>query len=466
VRSPTAWSVSSTAASATARPTTNTLPRGTGFTKLLDRYGPCDVGPPHCHCSTIRTRLNLSGPPRRTESSLEGSADGGRDGIDRVIVTYPPAPLIDLAASRKPAELGDPTELVRAATEHRMSGLLWTHAQTGGANLSQECKVDLAGRDWIVRRRHKTFWTKLPSLLGRFQEAGVDVAVVKGVPAEARWYDRMGERPCVDIDLLVDPAISPSLSTVLEEFGHPLAASFRRLFERGVLPSVDLEVDRVPVDLHFDLLKVGPPSSSTLFWEHTVLYRSPEGFDIRILDAEASLIHLLVHLNVNSFSWLLGFADVARILQREALDWDSVARLAEAEGLQVPVFESLRSVVDTLGLPLADRPPRNLRTRLWRVLWRPAVQLRGDLGWIQLRHRPLWLPLFIRGNVLERVRWWWRQFVLEPILVDMIDPGSLPVPLRLIAGRIRRALARRRSSQRLRIDAAERTQFSNEDNRR
>jgi hypothetical protein len=48
-----------------------------------------------------------------------------------------------------------------------------------------------------------------------------------------------------------------------------------------------------------------------------VLLDGPGGTRVRVVDPELSLVHFMVHMNRDSYRWLLGFADVARILGRE-----------------------------------------------------------------------------------------------------------------------------------------------------
>jgi hypothetical protein len=330
---------------------------------------------------------------------------------------------------------------------------------------------ELAGRSPAIRflrtthlatvRRHEQLWSGLSAVQAKLAELGVDAAVFKGVVAEARWYDRTGERPCHDIDLLLDPAHLPRVDEVVAaiEPDHPLRGRTRELAERGVLQSVDLVHDDVPVDLHWDVLKLGIASRARdLWWERTVPFVAPDGTVLRALDAEASLVHFLVHLNKDRFSRLLGYVDVARIARREELDADAVAALAAADGIDASVGASWNVVRETLGL---DLPPRGeggrVRRTVWRVAWRPSVRLRGPEGEERFLHRQWLIAVLAKGRALEAVRAFVRSLAPPPELLahlhsshaervgaPAVAEGPRSHLAALTVGRVQVRLARRR----------------------
>lgn len=335
-----------------------------------------------------------------------------------------------------------------------MGGLLWSRVCAGELNLSPGLSESLARENLFTRARHRRLWNGLRSIGRRLGDIGVDVALVKGVADERRWYEREGERPCVDLDLLVNPAQTHRVAEVvaLLDPAHGLRDDIESLYARGLLQSIDLQVDGVAVDLHLDLFKLGVRCRQPdLLWAHTMPGPFPDTGTVRLLQPELALVNFLLHLNRNSFCWLLGFADVVRLLDRATIDWVVVDELVRAEGVDVPVHGSLRAVTETLGVPCRGlRSLRGPRPWLWRVLWRTSVRLQGDVGWIRFRHRLHWLPFLLDGRLPEALRCMRAQLLLAPALIDHVSPGRGPWPWRLLTGRFRRAGQRRHAIARLR----------------
>jgi hypothetical protein len=354
--------------------------------------------------------------------------------------------LLPLAAGREPAtEVALDEAVVASALEHGMQGLLWSWAR-GRADGSNELRTRLAGYTLVAQRRHAEFWDTLAHVATVARSVGVEVATIKGVTAEARWYRCAGERPCTDVDVLVAPSSMERVGVLLDALapGHPLREEIDTLARAGVMQSVNLRVDDVPVDLHFDLLKLGIPTRQRdVVWSRCVEYPLPDGTTMRVLDPELALVHLLLHLNKDSFPRLLGYADIARILERERLDWDFIDRFVRAEGLEVSSYCALDQVVRTLDLVGPVSVPQGLRARVWAMVWPDAVTLLGGAGTDRSRRQDV-IPLLARGRSADVVRWL-RAIAFPPPSTVALRYRDLPGPYlwRLTRGRLRTALARR-----------------------
>ena len=216
-----------------------------------------------------------------------------------------------------------------------------------------------------------------------------------------------------------------------------------------MLPSVDLVLDDVAIDLHFDLMKFEVPGRHLdLFWARTLPYPLEAGGTIRVLDAEASLVHFLVHVNRDRFRHLLGHVDVARIIQGENLDWDVVLELMRSEGLETPLLLSLQAIAEVMDLDLPPLPtPRVWRATAWYKLWPPQVRLRGDEGAYRYRNRHRALPFLAQGRIGDGVRHWLHYAVPPRTLMDIHFPNtSGPYWWRNISGRVGHVVERRRAS--------------------
>jgi hypothetical protein len=341
-----------------------------------------------------------------------------------------------------------------------MHGLLWSSVSQGAIRLPPEASWLLAATDLAVKGHHERLWRVLDEVQRRLARLGVQTAVAKGVAAEQRWFDRTGERPCRDIDLLLEPGARDRVADVIAELqpAHPLRTAIAASVRAGTLQSVDLVVDDVAIDLHADLLKVEIPTRGRqALWSRTHLMPSPTGSSVRVIDAETSLIHFAIHLNKDRFARLLGYADIARLMARESLDWDFIREFVRGEGLRIPVFNSLHAVSAALELPSppVPREVRGLRARAWHRLWPAQRRLSGYVGLGTGQHRQLWIPWLAEGRTWESVRWWIRRRALPPgDLLQVYDPDvEGPYVVRLAVGRVRGWRNRRRAA-RIARDAA------------
>jgi hypothetical protein len=348
-----------------------------------------------------RVRQGSAGESRQQRSRLQAPSSG------------PHPALIDLAAGRGLPSVTDPMPLLRSAFAHGMAGLLLSEIERTDPPWRRIALAVLTARQASVRLWHERLWAALASISAILDDAGIDVAIAKGIAAEARWYTRMGERPSNDLDLLLSPAHLDRIDDIVAaiEPSHPLCGKVGRFARAGNIQSVDLEFEGVPIDLHWDILKLWIPSrNQQAIWDRTVPLALPDGRSVRALDAECSFVHFLVHINKDRFRRLLGFADVARIYQREDLDLAAMQRLVRADGIETSVSASWDVVVRTLGLDASNEFAAGpVRSLVWHIAWRPSVRLRATESTIRFRHRQWLIALLGRGRALETLRCWVRM---------------------------------------------------------
>jgi Uncharacterised nucleotidyltransferase len=365
-------------------------------------------------------------------------------------VTYPTAQLFNLAAGRP---LAPEPGLVPAVLEHRLGGLLWSRFEAGDIELVGDDRRALAATDLQTQHRQQKLWSGLRSAQEALATIGVVPVTFKGVTAEQRWWARLGERPCVDLDLLLLADDLPRVAAVLEVLAP--ARNDRdmivSLVERRLVQHVDLVWDGIPIDLHFDFLKLGVWTKSTdLMAQHSAEISTTEGASVRVLAPEMSLVGFATHLNKDRFAYLGSFVDIARILEREELDWDLVERFARAEGLDVPVRKALGVVCSALGvdaeIPLAE--PSGWRSQAWDGLWPTKSRLRGHAGRTTRPHRQLAIPLLMRGRASDVFSEMRRQFLPEPSLLDLHrGPSDHSYIRRVTLDRLAMSRARRAATQ-------------------
>ena len=297
-------------------------------------------------------------------------------------MTAPHAVLLQLVSSGEAGPVDDAETFLLSVHEHRMTAAVLLAHQQGRLPLPASVATTLSIWDLAERREHLRFWKAIEEVHRRLAPTGAEVAVLKGVATEVRWYDEPGQRIATDVDLLLAPDVlnnAAELVAVIDP-NRGMSASIDWLVRRRLLQHVDLRVGPVQVDLHFDPLKIGIPTRQIAeVWTSTQLLPTPHG-TVRVLCPEIELVLFLLHLNKDSFAYLGPFLDVRQIVERAELDWSYLAAFVAEEGLAVPVFKSLAAIADLLGLDVNVPRPSGVRPRIWDRLWGPRARLRGHEG--------------------------------------------------------------------------------------
>jgi len=341
----------------------------------------------------------------------------------------PPHPaLLRVAAGAEAGRIADEAAFVRSTHEHRMVARVLDSHELGEVVLSPDSITALAIQDLAERQFHLELWGALERIQAALQPMGAEVAVLKGIATETRWYDDIGQRACTDLDLLLAPRALGRAAEVVVTLDptRGCSAAISDLVPRRLLQHVDLQYGDVAVDLHFDPLKIGLPTLQLeAVWESTELCDTPHG-TIRVLAAEIELVLLLLHMNKDGFALLGSFLDIQRLVQRAPLDWDRVRGFVTAEGLDIPVWKSLRLVDAQVGLGDIEVPSTGgVRAWTWDRLWGRSI-LRGEGKDGALSVQPL-LPLHVAGRSSDNRRELRRQLAPPRRLLEVagrLKPGE------------------------------------------
>ncbi len=343
--------------------------------------------------------------------------------------------LIELAAGRRPPpSVPDPDVLVRSAVEHRMHGLLWSAVERGEIDVPLAAEKRLGVLFLRTREHHRRLWAALEKVTSLLAEHGIEVATFKGVTAEGRWYDRMGERPSRDLDLWLSPHQfnrATDAARIIDP-NHALVPALQDLVSTRALQSIDLQIDGIPVDLHFDPLKLGIWSPHLArIWDRTSI-----GATYRTFHDVDAVIQLLLHLIKDRFSWLLGLSDIRRMLISPDL-----LNAVISTSAQMNFGRLARSSLHTLHHYL-DLSPANLGTPswVWRLIWPSSLLLQGSDGILRARKRQYFIPLLVDHVELAQIlRFYWRLLFPPSALLDFRHP-DVPGPYlaKAIVGRLRR----------------------------
>lgn len=353
--------------------------------------------------------------------------------------------LIDLAAGRHVAG-GVDQALVTTAVDHRVAGLLWTQVSAGQLEATQPVREYLESLDLQAWGRARMLEAALDELLTASERLGVRLALIKGLAAAARWYQRPTERWAYDLDVVVHPgdlgAVDELMSVVYPS--HPLRGHLVDLMRRRHIQSVDFGVRDMPVDMHLDpfKLEIMWARSPERLWRHMEDLPIASGLVVPTFNNEVSVLVHLMHLNKDSFRRLAGYADVARGMSQD-LDWDVINSLAFHEGMETALMQTVAAVAKDLRIATETTPHRGgLRASLWRRAWpeEGRLQLTSAGG---RRHRLFVIPLLARGRLVEALRGWIRRLLPPGALLDYYYPTSHDIYfVKLVRERLRRRLSR------------------------
>jgi len=352
-----------------------------------------------------------------------------------------------LAAGRSAGRVPTHEGLAALAEEHKMQGLVMSALDSREDDASNHLRTELASLDGQTWARHIFLASELARVTSSLTEGGIDHYLIKGPAIENRFYDRTGERPFGDLDVVLLPP-SPIVDA-LEVLGNTARdpAVVQHLADDGWIQSVDVTLrSGALIDLHLDPLKLGFQSRFSRSMRTHLESMTIDGATIKTLDPTASLIVSLLHLNRNRFRQLSGFADVARILSRSQIDWDVFADLVQGDGLEVLIDGSLRAVRDELDLdedlivgwtsrsPLRGVAPKRV---VWNVAWRPSTRLSGLSGRFRMGRRSQFLmPALCRGRSVWVIWWMTRRLVPPPQVLKLNHPSATgPYLVRLMSGR-------------------------------
>ena len=350
--------------------------------------------------------------------------------------------LFDLATERPMQPVRDFDALLASAVEHRMHGLLWSRVEVGELPNTGEWQRPLAMLSLRSEAHHRRLWNAINVNAEKLAEIGVELAYFKGVVAESRWFARIGQRPSGDIDALLDPAALGRVDEVVRLLSpeHPLIGDLEHLILGNHIHYLELIVDGVNLDLHFDLFKLGlGMDQRRSVWEGCRGYVMGSGREVKILSPELALVQRLLALNRDRFPHLLGYVEVARVAAEDSFDWVAFESLVRDEGFEAPVFGSLAAVGDVLDLPEAagHLVDHSWRLRIWQVAWSEPARLHGAQARRMHQKRGyVLLPLLIRGRAMDAMRSFWKRLFPPRVVLEYNHPnGSGPTFWRWMVAR-------------------------------
>ena len=326
-----------------------------------------------------------------------------------------------------------------------MAGLLLQAVGESASPPHHNTRARLEALDMAAGMQRTRLMNAAAAVHHRLEAAGIDHLFFKGVVEAYRFFDHPNHRPFADIDLSVAPGESLSAATAAIAPDFPHVERLDDLVASGYMSSVGFFEADQPVDLHTDVVRVGPRARHpAIWWENTTFFDVPGLGRVRVLNREASFVVFVLHQARDRFRYLIGASEFRRRLAAD-VSFDVVRSLASAEGVWDQVAVAIAAMSQDLGIPSPVELPGTIRSRLWQRLWRADIRLWGPEGRLRHTRRGRWMmPALARGRLAATLRWIGRSAFPPDAQLQRRHPGARgPYLWRVIATRVGYSVRRR-----------------------
>ncbi|HVY92676.1 MAG TPA: nucleotidyltransferase family protein [Bryobacteraceae bacterium] len=245
-------------------------------------------------------------------------------------------------------------EIKRLAEVHRFTAQL---AYSTSAWLPPS---ERAWRDQTLmthHRRHAQRLETLRQLLEAFAEAGIACVSLKGPLLAERFYEQPFLRPARDLDLLIHEHEVGRAARLMMKLGYRLHGSYPWPMHRDIDKHLDFRIrENVPgVEVHFQAEGAnGVFMTAGEFMDRACLWKSPSGFEAKVLAPADEAFHSALHAATHAFHRLRWLYDTMRIA-RTLTDTERafVRQLAERFSETGRLVAVAIAAQDYFGEPLA-----------------------------------------------------------------------------------------------------------------
>jgi hypothetical protein len=315
-------------------------------------------------------------------ASARAACDGDTDAVFHGLIT---------------ADL-DWDDLLRCASAEGMGGMLYAQMTSPGRTAALPASAHQRLRQLFLHNEldYQVKLAAIGQLLTACDQTQIRVMLLQGVALIERIYPTAGMRPLSDIDLLIRPDDFEKIGRLLATLGYVTVSRYPPVYVR----------DGVRLDLHTQLAYLSrvEPSFHPLRLHDEPLWTAAlpwnEGTTTAVIPSPTDhLILLCAHLQKHSFSRLIWFVDIGKLLA-QTLPNTPLASLHERAALfhiEKPLYFVLSYLRDVLGLsvlravPSLAPPPLNRveRTLLRLLLADRRLDGMGDLLYLQAIGRPI-----------------------------------------------------------------------------
>lgn len=238
----------------------------------------------------------------------------------------------------------------------RLTGLAVAGVEVGWLRLPDGAAAELLADHREAMTTVLILEGKLLALASAFEEAGIEVVVLKGSAFAHVFYPNVSWRAFGDIDLLVRTQDWRAACALLVDLGHRRQMPEPRFGfdERFGKSATHVNGDGLQVDLHRTLAlgAFGLWTDPEGLFERTASF-ALGGRSLRRLDDTGALLHACVHATLGSWPpRLLPVRDVAQIAHSREVDWEVLADLAASWRLLAVMRHAFEAASNTLGARL------------------------------------------------------------------------------------------------------------------
>lgn len=268
-----------------------------------------------------------------------------------------------LTGSARPsaAELDWP-QIVTLTEHHRLVPFLASVKEASPAVMAQlrELRNRAACASLLLSARLKL-------IAERFDAAGIEMLVLKGIPQSAMLFGNIHARSCRDIDLLIRPAQADAAIDLLRDLGYGVgtdhvheASNAVALLHRDGGPPVELHTRLSEADMAFAASDFDP-------FAHSVKI-IVAGQEVRTLSPAATIAYAAWHAGRHRWTRIYWLADLAAAaIHRSTAEWQEAAVIAQRAGcerhlsLAAWLVKELMGITPPFTVPLSGRDMSALR---------------------------------------------------------------------------------------------------------
>lgn len=278
---------------------------------------------------------------------------------------------------------------------------------------------------YTVATRNTFLCQKLNTILSSFNNAGIEVILLKGMALIHTIYFDIALRPMYDIDLLIHKEDFSLVTEKLRELGYSNSPFYPEDFHK----------DNMMVDVHWDLMNITRIKSRKKSYRIDLdeIWRSSlpveiNGEKARILSPEHCLMDLCLHLSFHhGLQGLMWFIDIAQLIEyyKNEMDWNKFIKKSFEYKIYKPIYYVLFCVKDILGQQIPQFVLDRLKPKRQNLLERKIIDL------------------IISGASLENIRFFFTLSTMENFFdrVAFLREISLPSP-RVLSARYNISSAR------------------------
>ncbi len=284
-------------------------------------------------------------------------------------------------------------QLTQEALATKFAGLVLDHAKRSKRNIPPGCDHLLKQSSLRVATHNLNLHSKLETILTGFNQAGIDVMLLKGAALLGQVYDRPDLRPMSDVDLLLKARDVEAATSLLKQLG---CIKGMDLVREDHFPTYYYELEFISagpnpirLDVHvrpFRPTRYAPLLHEDQFWEDARRVEIGQAKAV-IPCAETMLIHLAAHAAFHDCSRLMWLYDVKRwceVFGRQ-MDWSLVLSRAKSWHLVAPVRWAISVAESTWGpfVPTSFRDSLAGMNTSWKdrlVLWQAPRDANHPIG--------------------------------------------------------------------------------------